>query len=239
MEDVLDPGLLQALQSNDITALRALARQEFDDVYSIQVFNCCTCEQLRREAAAFRDWTTCQGKVSPGLLLSSRWYLKHIDTKFEQLFDTMLARVVQPLDAALFGHNAPLSYHHDYCICYEETADRGLKPHTDDSDITFNVFLGAECTHTGCELLLLAPTEEDTKCGTPRLDTFAGAKSLYKHEEVGRAVIHPGDRWHAVQPLTSGCRWNLLMWTLRNDRAWKSTFFQDMDAHLEQKASRI
>lgn len=36
-----------------------------------------------------------------------------------------------------------------------------------------------------------------------------GGITEYHHRAVGTAVLHPGDRWHAVQPLKSGSRWTL------------------------------
>lgn len=237
LEQILQPNLHAALQSSDPVALRSLVQHEFEDVYSLAFLKPCVCTQIREEAEAMRAWAKANGVASPGLLLSSRWYLKQIDRRYDALFDRVLREVLRPLDAALYGQQAPLAYHHDYCICYEEGADRSLKPHTDDSDITLNVFLGSgDAPHEGAELLLLAPTEEDTRCGTPRLDSFAGTSRSYVHTEVGRAVLHPGDRWHAVQPLRSGCRWNLLTWAMRFDCAWKGTFYQEMEEHLRQKA---
>merc|ERR1711998_800885 len=101
-----------------------------------------------------------------------------------------------------------------YCICFEEGGDQSLKAHCDDSDITFNIFLGTSGNeHKGAELLLLAPTSKDTACGTPRLDAdYQGTTYEYRHTDVGRMVLHPGDRWHMVKKLETGSRWNLLTW---------------------------
>jgi len=238
LHDVVQPQLHSALASGDLAVLRSLARHEFEDVYSVPLLRPRACERLRDEAEARRAWCRARGLQSPGLLLGARWYPRSMDRRYDAFFERLLRGALRPLDAALYGEAAPLAHHHDYCICYEEGADRALKPHTDDSDLTVNVFLGSSgAPHEGAELLLLAPTEEDTRCGTPRLDRFAGASRRYRHEEVGRAVLHPGDRWHAVQPLQSGCRWNFLMWALRDDRDWKSTFYSEMEEHLREKAA--
>lgn len=238
LEEILHPELQAALSSGDPAKLRALVRHEFEDVYSAPLLKPEVCAWLREEAEANRQWTKERGLSSPGLLLSARWYLKRMDGRYDAFFDRLLATALNPLDAAVHGQRAPLAYHHDYCICYEEGADESLKPHTDDSDLTVNVFLGSPGKpHEGAELLLLAPTEEDTRCGTPRMDRFAGTSRSYVHDEVGRAVFHPGDRWHAVQPLLSGCRWNLLTWALRDDKDWKRSFYAEMEEHLQRKAA--
>lgn len=224
-------------------ALWELSRHEFQDAYSVQLLQPAACQCLREEAESFRAWAARVGRVSPGLLLSSRWYFKQMDGRYDALFDRLLVEVLRPLDAALYKQVAQLAYHHDYCINFEEGVDVALKPHTDDSDLTVNIFLGAgtgKTSHRGADLLLLAPTEEDTRCGTPRLDAgYTGTSSRYTHNEVGRGILHPGERWHAVEPLHTGSRWNLLVWALRDDREWKSTFFADMERHLLQKAAAI
>jgi len=240
LNELLHPELIAALQAPDLaSAVRHLARHEFEDVYSLPVLTVSACEQFRSEAEAFREWRRFTDQASPGLLLSGRWYLKHAHELYDNLFDVFLANVLCPVDVALYGRNAPLVYHHDYCICFEEGGDQSLKPHTDDSDVTFNIFLGNESgsQHRGAELLLLAPADKDIACGTPRLHAeYAGKMYEYTHTEVGRMVCHPGDRWHAVKKLDSGSRWNLLTWALRNDAKWKATFFTEMDRHLSQKA---
>ena len=45
----------------------------------------------------------------------------------------------------------------------------------------------------------------------PCLKTGQGSITEYQHHAVGTAVLHPGDRWHAVQQLKSGSRWKLGM----------------------------
>ena len=37
-----------------------------------------------------------------------------------------------------------------------------------------------------------------------------GSMVSYQHHAIGTALLHPGDRWHAVQPLRAGSRWMLL-----------------------------
>lgn len=240
-QDLLAPELSEALNDADPSrALRMLAQREFEDVFSLPFFSDTVAVQLREEAAHSKAWANQTGLASPGLLLGARWYLKRADRRYDDLFGRLLVDVLRPIDAALFGvESAPLAHHHDYCICYESSGDRALKAHTDDSDVTLNVLLGGNGgePHAGSELLLLDPTPEDTRCGTPRLSGFQGKSFQYRHESIGRAVVHPGDRWHAVEPLTGGSRWNLITWALRDDSSWKSTFYHEMESQLLKKAA--
>ncbi|CAK9097433.1 unnamed protein product [Durusdinium trenchii] len=76
--------------------------------------------------------------------------------------------------------------------------------HTDDSDITFNVCLGFD--FTGATL---------TFCG------YMGAADHRKAyaSQVGRAVIHPGNRRHGADDIESGTRMNLIVWS--HNKAWR------------------
>ena len=58
----------------------------------------------------------------------------------------------------------------------------------------------------------------------------------YQHRAVGTAVLHPGDRWHAVQRLTAGSRWNLIVMAMRNDKEWKRSFYEETRLQLQEKA---
>mmetsp|Transcript_3052 Transcript_3052/g.10376 ORF Transcript_3052/g.10376 Transcript_3052/m.10376 type:complete len:150 (-) Transcript_3052:856-1305(-) len=145
------------------------------------------------------------GRASPGLLLSARWYFKQMDNRYDDFFERLLVDVIRPIDTALYGPAAELAYHHDYCICYEPEADRVLKPHTDDSDLTVNIFLGAgagRSVHEGADLLLLSPTDEDTRCGTPRHNAhdYQGGSARYTHT---RRLAEP-----SCTPATDGTPWS-------------------------------
>ena len=58
----------------------------------------------------------------------------------------------------------------------------------------------------------------------------------YQHRAVGTAVLHPGDRWHAVQRLKAGSRWNLIVMAMRNDKEWKRSFYEETRLQLQEKA---
>lgn len=244
LEDLIDPALLIALHlpaDARKEAIRKLARHEFEAAYSLQLLRPEACAKLLEEVQLFREATRNAGRQSPGLLLGSRWYPEHIAPAYKGLFDRLLAEVYAPVDAALYESSHPLAYHHDYCISFEDTGDKGCCAHTDDSDVTINIYLGTTTEkHEGAELLILAPTAEDTRCGTPRLGPgeYAGTSYLYHHTDVGRAVIWDGEVWHLVQPIRKGCRWNLLTWAMRNDAQWKESFYPEMHQYLKAKAER-
>ncbi|CAK0810982.1 unnamed protein product [Prorocentrum cordatum] len=164
-----------------------------------------------------------------------------MDPRYDAFFGRLLAEVLRRVDEALLGPAAPLSFHQDYCIGFAEGRDTQLRVHTDDSDLTVNVLLGhgPGGAHSGAELVLLAPTEEDTRCGSPRLDgSYRGKTYTYRHAEVGRAVVHSGERWHAVRPLRAGARSNLIIWAMRNDCDWKKGFYPRWTATSTRRPRR-
>ncbi|CAJ1362396.1 unnamed protein product [Effrenium voratum] len=215
-----------------------LAAQQLSDAFALPLLSADFCAQLLAAARGAREEAEKRQQVTPGLLLSARWYLNKIDGSFTDLFDRLLTDVLRIVDEALFAESHPIAYHQAYCINYEEGRDVSLKAHTDDSDLTVNVFLGHP-GFSGSELMLLEPSDRDVACGTPRWKdpTYEGRSVAFRHETVGTAVLHPGDRWHAVEPLTSGSRWNLIIMAMRNDKEWKRTFYEETASHLAEKAS--
>ncbi|CAL1150123.1 unnamed protein product [Cladocopium goreaui] len=233
---ILAPELRAALKAEDPkVAIQSLAQRHLVDAFSLPLLCPKFCHQLVEEVKHFRDWREAAKEISPGLLLSCRWYLYQINPGFRTLFNQLLQDVLRRIDQALIG-GADLAYHEAYCINYEEGRDLSLKAHTDDSDLTVNVFLGIP-GFEGSELLLLDPAPEDVQTGTPRLDdTYKGSMVSYQHHAIGTALLHPGDRWHAVQPLRAGSRWNLIVMTMRNDKDWKRTFYDEMTAQEPRDA---
>ncbi|CAJ1362397.1 unnamed protein product [Effrenium voratum] len=239
LEELLAPELRQALRQKDPkAAIRGLAAQQLSDAFALPLLSADFCAQLLAAARGAREEAEKRQQVTPGLLLSARWYLNKIDGSFTDLFDRLLTDVLRIVDEALFAESHPIAYHQAYCINYEEGRDVSLKAHTDDSDLTVNVFLGHP-GFSGSELMLLEPSDRDVACGTPRWKdpTYEGRSVAFRHETVGTAVLHPGDRWHAVEPLTSGSRWNLIIMAMRNDKEWKRTFYEETASHLAEKAS--
>ncbi|CAK9105181.1 unnamed protein product [Durusdinium trenchii] len=167
----LAPEMRAALSEYDPkAAIQRLAECHLEDVFSLPLLCPNFCQQLREEVQYFRQRVEGEGEISPGLLLSSRWYLYQINPGFKVLFDQLLQEVLTQIDHALIpSETHQIAYHQAYCINYEEDRDLSLKAHTDDSDLTVNVFLGIP-GFEGAELLLLEPTPEDVAAGTPRLE---------------------------------------------------------------------
>jgi len=94
-------------------------------------------------------------------------------------------------------------------VQYKQGQDLGLDMHTDDSDVTFNVCLGREFEAAGL-----------TFCGMRGQPDHRFFKFQYQHE-VGRVVVHSGDRRHGADDIKSGERNNLIIWN--HNLAWRSS----------------
>ncbi|CAJ1449794.1 unnamed protein product, partial [Effrenium voratum] len=140
LEELLAPELRQALRQKDPkAAIRGLAARQLSDAFALPLLSADFCAQLLAAARGAREEAEKRQQVTPGLLLSARWYLNKIDGSFTDLFDRLLTDVLRIVDEALFAESHPIAYHQAYCINYEEGRDVSLKAHTDDSDLTVNV----------------------------------------------------------------------------------------------------
>lgn len=77
----------------------------------------------------------------------------------------------------------------------------GLRPHTDDSEVTLNVSLGRPGM-AGGELVLRGR----------RNSASAGAEEAVIAVRAGRAILHAGQHLHEVRPVTAGERYALILW---------------------------
>ncbi|CAE7250299.1 unnamed protein product [Symbiodinium natans] len=123
---------------------------------------------------------------------SSMGYLNSISKRLHQVFDCLLKDVLQVVDEALFSEDHRIAYQQVYCITYEEGRDSGLKAHTDDSDLTINVFLGSPTGYEGAELLLLSPTPEAFGGSGAQVVPFAGILRV-EHPGWSREFTRHGD----------------------------------------------
>ena len=119
----------------------------------------------------------------------------------EPIFDSLQARVLQPIARLLFPHEGcSLDRHHSFIVQYEMGKDLGLDMHTDNSDVTFNVCCGRDFEGAGL-----------TFCGS--MGEGSHRKFSYRHKHVkGHAVVHLGRRRHGADDLTTGERLNLIVW---------------------------
>jgi len=121
---------------------------------------------------------------------------------------------------ALFRHSSITSKfdsHHSFIVHYEPGKDLGLDMHTDDSDITFNVCLGKEFQGAALNF-----------CGIVGQPDHRQFKTAYHHIK-GNCIVHLGAQRHGACSITSGERFNLIMWN-KNHTWRKSKDLMDLHA---------
>ena len=62
-----------------------------------------------------------------------------------EMINSLQQKVLQPVASLLFVEESKPAFtsHHSFMVQYRQGEDTGLDMHTDDSDVTFNVCLGA------------------------------------------------------------------------------------------------
>ncbi len=105
-----------------------------------------------------------------------------------------------PLFKLLFPDYKDIKDFHAFTIKYSDNEDYNLDPHTDDSDITFNICLTQPIK--GSELVF---------CGNIDSPDHRQVSKIYKHTK-GHAIIHLGKRRHCAVDILQGSRMNLVIW---------------------------
>jgi hypothetical protein len=87
--------------------------------------------------------------------------------------------------------------------------DVSLGFHTDDSDVTFNVCLGRE--FTGGTIYF-----RGLLCRVCQQSSSSTQEHVEITHKLGRALLHRGQHRHGANEITSGERYNLIMWCRSN-----------------------
>eukprot|EP01006_Ploeotia_vitrea_P025227 TRINITY_DN58082_c0_g1_i1.p1 TRINITY_DN58082_c0_g1~~TRINITY_DN58082_c0_g1_i1.p1 ORF type:complete len:360 (+),score=44.13 TRINITY_DN58082_c0_g1_i1:105-1184(+) len=190
-------------------------------VWSFPLLSAEFCKKLLADRNNFMDFVTnCTEEEQLRILgpseknekLNERRLRFNLDTMgMKWLLDLLLSYVAVPLSSVVFNdelEGAKLNWRHGYIIGYADKGDSrgviaksGLIPHTDDSEVTLNIGLGN--VFTGGELALWGVR------GTPQEPHVQATHKF----QVGQAVVHLGRQIHEVRDITSGERYQLIMWT--------------------------
>ena len=178
-----------------------LVTEESPGAFSFDLFSPAFCDLLQGEV---RDYEASElPKNRPNSM--NKYGLVVNDMGLEPLMDHLLQSVLRYFATALLppstAHGPTLDMHHSFVVQYKVGEDRHLDMHVDDSEATLNVNLHDAFTGSGLVL-----------CGMdPDLGRRRKHGGTYTHRR-GRALLHCGDHRHGAAPLTSGSRYNLIMW---------------------------
>uniref|UniRef100_A0A3Q2YPA6 2-oxoglutarate and iron-dependent oxygenase domain containing 2 n=1 Tax=Hippocampus comes TaxID=109280 RepID=A0A3Q2YPA6_HIPCM len=176
-----------------------LAKETAPRVYRFPVFNKSFCADLLNELEHFERSAAPKGRPNTmnnyGILLSELGFDQGFVTPLREQYLHPLASVLYP-DCG--GHC--LDSHRAFVVKYDIKEDLDLSYHYDNAEVTLNVSLGRDFTEGNLYFgdMRQVPLNE-TEC------------SEIKHR-AGEGILHRGQHMHGALPISSGQRWNLIIW---------------------------
>jgi len=167
------------------------------DVFSMPVFTPFFTEKLLSELKHFKCSKLPQQQPNSmnkhGILLD--------EIGFQNFIDNLREEFIQPLSRKLFNEpDLVLDSHKAFVVKYALGEDIELSNHFDNAEITLNVALSQN--YEDGELVFNTCNPMTGKV-TPKFG--------YEHK-FGHGVLHKGSHYHQALPISSGERWNLIIW---------------------------
>ncbi|KAM9360158.1 2-oxoglutarate and iron-dependent oxygenase domain-containing protein 2 [Symphorus nematophorus] len=168
-------------------------------VYRFPVFEKSFCEELVEELEHFEQSSAPKGRPNTmnhyGILLN--------ELGFDQGFITPLREhYLRPLTSLLYpdcgGHC--LDSHKAFVVKYDMNKDLDLSYHFDNAEVTLNVSLGKDFT------------EGNLYFGDMKQVPLSETECSEVEHRVTEGLLHRGQHMHGALPISSGQRWNLIIW---------------------------
>ncbi|KAM6930653.1 2-oxoglutarate and iron-dependent oxygenase domain-containing protein 2 [Xenentodon cancila] len=186
--DARQEGVLELLEEE--AALR---------VYRLPVFEKSFCDKLVEELEHFEQSPAPKGRPNTmnnyGILLN--------ELGFDEGFITPLReQYLQPLTSLLYPDcgGRILDSHKAFVVKYDMNEDLDLSYHYDNAEVTLNVSLGKDFT------------EGNLYFGDMRQVPVYETECTEVEHRVTEGVLHRGQHMHGALPISSGQRWNLILW---------------------------
>ncbi|XP_050409898.1 2-oxoglutarate and iron-dependent oxygenase domain-containing protein 2 [Patella vulgata] len=181
--------------------LNHLSCEAANQVYSFPVFTKEFCELFIQEIENFEKSECPKGRPNTmnnyGILLN--------ELGFDEDFITPLREIyLRPITSILYpdwGGDC-LDSHKAFVVTYKLGHDINLSYHYDNSEVTLNIALGKQFTGSGLYF-------GDMKSNSGKVSTSGFTK--YDHQ-LGVGLLHRGQHMHGASPLTSGERYNIIIW---------------------------
>jgi len=180
-----------------------------DGVYKMPIFTSEFCQKLIAECDYFNASDLPKGRPN-----TMNNYGLNIDElgMSAGFTDQLFSQFISPLAAVLYPEWWPeassLDTHKAFIVRYEIGQDVELCCHWDDAEVTLNVCLGAQFN------------DGDLLFHGMRDDRDPSASVLVSHD-LGVGVLHRGQHMHAATAITSGTRYNLIVWC--RSHTWRAT----------------
>jgi hypothetical protein len=221
-EEMFVAPLNAAVRARDPRALRSLCTEVHPGIYTFDMLRPRFRTELLEEIASFEAWCAENDLplLRPNTMNNDGAVLDTFG--FQDMLQKMMTRYVAPF-ARLFYADVggdSLDSHHGFVVEYKPGKDVSLDFHVDASDVTLNVCLGRQ--FTGGELYF-----RGVRCGLCQ-QTPPRPKEEFQIVHVpGKAILHRGRHRHGAHPITSGERYNLILWC--NSRAYDGRHDREHD----------
>ncbi|XP_034548438.1 2-oxoglutarate and iron-dependent oxygenase domain-containing protein 2 isoform X2 [Notolabrus celidotus] len=179
--------------------LRGLVEEEAARVYRFPVFEKSLCEKLLEELENFEKSSAPKGRPNTmnqyGILLDEMGFDKDFITPLREHY-------LRPLTSLLYpdcGGNC-LDSHKAFIVKYDLNEDLDLSYHYDNAEVTLNVSLGKDFS------------EGNLYFGDMRQVPLGMTECSEVEHRVTEGLLHRGQHMHGALPISSGQRWNLIIW---------------------------
>ncbi len=208
-EDIFVPSFVSAIHAGNENALRSILREEHDGIYSFDMLQTEFCEQLLEEVLWHISWLKKEKIDAPAPNSMNNYGAILDDFGFDPFLNRLMIQYVVPLSSLLFKDvgGGTLDRHHGFIVEYTMGNDEGLGFHSDDSEVTLNVCLTRQ--FTGGSLYFRGSSCHCLQC--QQGPSMPDANIEIDHKQ-GRAVLIRGLQRHGANDITSGERYNLIMW---------------------------
>jgi len=201
-----EEAFVNAIKDGSEKALKSVVTEVQPGIFACNMLQKETCDQLLEEVANFENWCYLN-KLKVKRPNSMNNYGAILDDfGFDQTLDDLMRIYVNPFSKLLYAHiGDTLDDHHGFIVEYKIGKDIRLDFHVDDSDVTLNLCLGrvfeagdlyfggVRCAH-----------HQQTK-------PLKNESFTYSHK-IGAGLFHLGKHRHAANAITSGERYNLILW---------------------------
>ncbi len=210
-DNIFVPSFMQALQINTPEAFQQILHEEHPGIYSFDILKPDFCKQLFEEIMWFEAWCAKQQITIHRPNSMNNYGAILDDFGFDSFLNCLMTEYISPLSTLLFNDvgGDSLDEHHGFVVEYKMGKDVSLGFHTDDSDVTFNVCLGREFTDGTIYF-------HGLRCRMCQ-ESFSSSDEYVEIEhKLGRALLHRGQHRHGANEITSGERYNLILWCRSN-----------------------
>ncbi|XP_040897277.1 2-oxoglutarate and iron-dependent oxygenase domain-containing protein 2 [Toxotes jaculatrix] len=204
-ESYLTPKFKQIVEycrSSDASergVLDLLEEEAAPRVYRLPVFKKSFCEDLLEELEHFEQSSAPKGRPNTmnhyGILLNELGF-------DESFFTPLCEQYLHPLSSLLYpdcgGHC--LDSYKAFVVKYDMNEDLDLSYHYDNAEVTLNVSLGKDFT------------DGNLYFGDMRQVPISETECSEVEHRVTEGLLHRGQHMHGALPISSGQRWNLIIW---------------------------